>query len=359
MDRIYLAALQMTPGIGNARLKKIIAFFGNAEHVWLARRQDLLACKCLDETTCNKLLLLREKIDILNLAGKWEKQGIQLCRFTDPEYPVLLQTIYNPPALLYFRGQLPSSEKLIAIVGARRSSAYGNNAAQMLGSDLALANVYVVSGAARGIDTAAHRGALKKGKTIAVLGCGVDISYPPENSYLLDSIAQQGAVISEYPPGTTPHAAYFPARNRLISGLSKGVVVVEAAEKSGALITTEYALEEGRDVFAVPGSIFSNTSKGVNTLIKQGAKLIDRAADILEEYNWSSCEKNDRTASLNANEMAVINVLSYDNPLTIEEIVIKTNFSSSVVSYNLLQLELRGLVAEHCAHCYVRARGGI
>lgn len=359
MDRIYLAALQMTPGIGNSRLKKMIVFFGNAEHAWLARRQDLLACKCLDEITCNKLLLLREKIDILNLADKWEKQGIRLCRFTDPEYPVLLQAIYNPPALLYYRGQLPVSEKLIAIVGARRSSAYGNNAAQMIGSDLALADVYVVSGAARGIDTAAHKGALNKGRTIAVLGCGVDISYPPENSCLLSSIAQQGAVISEYPPGTPPHAAHFPVRNRIINGLSKGVVVIEAAEKSGALITTEYALEEGRDVFAVPGSIFSQTSKGVNTLIKQGAKLIDCAADVLEEYNWSSCEKNDTTASINANEMVVMSVLSYDNPLTIEEIVLKTNLTSSVVSYNLLQLELRGLVAEHCAHCYVRAKGGI
>jgi DNA processing protein len=359
MDRIYLAALQMTPGIGSVRLKKMIAFFGNAENAWLARRQDLLVCKCLDETTCNKLLLLREKIDILNLADKWEKQGIRLCRFTDPEYPVLLQAIYNPPVLLYYRGQLPVSEKLIAIVGARRSSAYGNNAAHMLGSDLALADVYVVSGAARGIDTAAHKGALNKGRTIAVLGCGVDISYPPENGGLLSCIAQQGAVISEYPPGTPPHAAHFPARNRLINGLSKGIVVVEAAEKSGALITTEYALEEGRDVFAVPGSIFSQTSKGVNTLIKQGAKLIDSAADVLEEYNWSYCEKNDHTASINANEMVVMSVLSYDNPLTIEEIVLKTNLTSSVVSYNLLQLELRGLVAEHCAHCYVRAKGGI
>jgi len=236
MDKIYLAALQMVPGIGNARIKSLIALFGSARQAWQANRRDLFLCQCLDEATCNNLLNLREKIDVQNLSVKWESIGIKMCALTDNDYPSQLRNIYNPPSVLYYRGQLPVTEKLLAIVGARRASAYGKNVAQLLGAELAAAGFWVVSGAARGIDTAAHRGALTRGYTIAVLGSGVDVSYPPENSKLLDSIAEQGAVISEYAPGTMPHSAFFPARNRIINGLSRGVVVVEAAEKSGALL---------------------------------------------------------------------------------------------------------------------------
>ncbi|MEG6585868.1 DNA-processing protein DprA [Dendrosporobacter sp. 1207_IL3150] len=358
MEKIFLAGLQMVPGIGNSRIKKLIDYFGSAQQAWQASKHDLLLCKNIDATICNNLILLREKIDILNLADKWFKQDIKLCHISERDYPGLLRNVYNPPDLFFYRGILPKSEKLIAIVGSRQSTAYGKNAANMLGRELAAADICVVSGAARGIDTAAHKGALTTGKTIAVLGCGVDISYPPENRYLLDQISDCGTVISEYAPGTTPHAAFFPARNRIISGLSAGVVVVEAAERSGALITTEHALDNGRDVFAIPGSIFSDASKGVHKLIKQGAKLIDSIDDILEEYNWA-CKQNAGELSLSKDETVIYNTLNFDNPLTVEEIVVKTNLTIPVISYILLQLELRGLVAEHCPQYYVRAIKGV
>lgn len=359
MDRIYLAALQMVPGIGNRRLKQLVAFFGGAEQAWQAPKRDLFSCKCLDQATYDKMLRLREKLDIAELAAKWQMQGIRLVRLTDPDYPALLKPIYDPPVLLYYRGQLPEGEDLIGIVGGRRASAYGKNAARMLGSELAAAGVCVVSGAARGIDTAAHQGALSKGKTIAVLGCGVDVSYPPENRDLLNRIAAHGAVISEYPPGTGPHPAFFPARNRIISGLSRGVVVIEAAERSGALITAECALDEGRDVFAVPGSIFSDTSQGGHNLIKQGAKLIDKTGDIVEEYPWLNDAKKTVQLDLQPDELAVYEQLSFDRPISLDEIVAATDLAVSAISYIVLQMELRGLVAEQGAQCYVRTKGGI
>ncbi len=358
MDRIYLAALQMISGIGNARIKSLIAYFVSARQAWQANRRDLFLCRCLDETVCNNLLLQREKIDVDNFMVQWEKQGIRVCLLTDPEYPELLRNIFNPPLLFYYRGVLPvTSQTMIAIVGARKASSYGKNTASMLAADLSAAGVWVVSGAARGIDTAAHQGALRQGYTIAVLGCGVDVNYPPENRKLLDNIVERGVVISEYAVGTMAHPAYFPARNRIINGLSRGVVVVEAAEKSGALITADFALEEGRDVFAVPGSIFSATSKGCHRLLKQGAKLVDSAEDILEEYNLSLKKKENISQILTQEEAAIYAVLTYDTPLSVEEIMMKANVSIAAATYILVQLELRGLAIEHSGKRYLRIAG--
>jgi DNA processing protein len=261
MNNIYIAALQMVPGIGNVRLRTLIRHFGSAEEAWKAAGRELFLCGCLDENLCNSLIKLRTGLDLVSIAIKWEKQGIRICNWEESTYPRSLYTTFNPPVLIYYRGTLPDTAESIAVVGSRKASAYGKNVAAMLAADLAIAGVWVISGAARGIDTAAHQGALSRGHTLAVLGCGVDIMYPPENSRLLAQIAEQGAVIAEYPPGTPPHAGHFPARNRIISGLARGVVVVEAAERSGALITADFALEEGRDVFAVPGSVFRKVAK--------------------------------------------------------------------------------------------------
>ena len=360
MDKIYLAALQMVAGIGSARLSSLISFFGSAELAWQASKRDLFLCRCLDETIYNKLLIHREKIDIYTLAGEWEKQGIYLCSLNEPEYPKLLLNTFNPPYVLYYRGILPTKELTIGIVGARHASPYGKNVAKMLAAELAEAGVWVVSGAARGIDTAAHQGALTTGYTMAVLGSGVDVAYPPENSKLLSQIVECGAVISEYPPGTMAHPGHFPARNRIINGLSLGIVVVEAAEKSGALITADFALEEGRDVFAVPGNIFSESSKGTHRLIKQGAKLIDSTVDILEEYNLGITSQKGPVIVLNTDEETVYEVLTFDTPVGIEEIVMKANLNSATVTYILLQLELRGLAIEHSGKRYLRiAKEGI
>lgn len=360
MEKYYLAALQMVGGIGSVSIHKLTDFFGSAEQAWQASRNDLSLCGGFHEKVCNNLIKHREKIDVHKLAADWDKKGIKICTLNEKEYPSLLRNIYNPPIILYYRGILPDSERLLAIVGARRASVYGKNTARMFAAELADQGFGVVSGGARGIDTAAHQGAITKGKTIAVMGSGVDIVYPQENRKLFDTITESGAVLSEYPPGTPAHPAFFPARNRLISGLSLGTLIVEAAEKSGALITADFALEQNRDVFAIPGSIFSELSKGSHQLIKQGAKLVQNVNDILEEYGFSPHEHQSEDNRLTNDETAVYSVLTHDSPISIDEIVMKTNLTSSIVTYILLQLELRGLVAGQSGQRYVRAaREGI
>jgi len=360
MDKLYLAGLLSIPNLGPAKARVLLKCFGSAQKVWTADYQDLKEAG-LDAVTCNNLLLHREKLDLNKLSNRWTELGIKLCSYNEPDYPILLRHIANPPLLLYYRGELYNSDKNIAIVGSRRASSYGKNVAQMLGSELAAAGFTVVSGAARGIDTAAHLGALTQGRTIAVLGSGVDVVYPPENAKLLNQIAAQGAVISEYPPGTAPHARHFPARNRIISGMSRGVVIVEAAEKSGALITADFALEQGRDVFAVPGSVFSPLSKGTHNLIKQGAKLVEKVSDILEEYGvnppvTAKCQDK----KLSADAVKIYQALSCEHPSSLEEIVGKTQLPLATVTYLLLELELLGLVNQIGRQRYLRiAREGI
>lgn len=356
MEKVHRAALKLVSGMTNSRIKTLVGFFGSACMAWKATRRDLFLCGAFDEAACNKFFAEREKIDIQKIARDWERRGINICMADEPHYPQLLGRIFDPPAVLFYRGRLPDTDKLIAVVGARRATVYGKNAATKLAGELAAAGMGVVSGGARGIDAAAHSGALEQGYTVAVLGCGVDVCYPRENARLLASVAEQGAVVSEYPPGMPPLAHQFPARNRIISGMARGVVVVEAAEKSGALITADFALEEGRDVYAVPGSIFSLTSKGTNRLIKQGAKLIDSAADVLEDHGLAPAAGGPR-ASLNADERKVINLLDFDTPLCIEELAVKTDLPAQFLTYILLQLELRGLVAEHGRQRYIRRPG--
>ncbi|MBQ1622586.1 MAG: DNA-processing protein DprA, partial [Selenomonas sp.] len=280
--------------------------------------------------------------------------------FGEAGYPESLAAIYQPPLVLYVRGSLPSDAEGLGIVGARRFSRYGEGIAEKLGEELAASGFCVVSGAARGIDSAAHRGALRTGCTVAVLGCGVDIAYPAENRRLLaDIVASGGAILSEYAPGTPPLPAFFPARNRIISGLSKGVIVVEAAERSGSLITAQLALDEGRDVFAVPGSIYSPTSQGCHRLIQQGAKLVTSVRDVLEEYGREPMPRAPRKrkdADLSGEERALYQVLSYEHPLSIDEIIASLKDGDPArLSFLLLGLELKGLVIENESHGYLRA----
>ena len=359
MKNIHLAILAMTPGIGNVKLRSLIEAYGSAEAVWQADRNQLIASGRLSETLCNNLVHTRENKDIDKLASRWEKTGVQIVSLWDDNYPQLLANTYNPPSLLYYRGTLPSHDKIVAVVGSRKATPYGRNVCQMLAAELAEAGVVIVSGAARGIDSCAHNGALERGITVAVLANGVDISYPPENAKLLARIAESGAVISEYPPGTPPQAGQFPARNRIINGLARGVLVIEAAERSGALITADFALEEGRDVFAVPGSVLSQASKGTHRLIKQGAKLVDCAQDIFDEYGWSDVHKQTGKIDVSHDEEVVLSLIPFDRPMTLDEIIGKTNFSVSTVTYIALQLELQGLVTQSGGQRYLRtAKGG-
>lgn len=352
MNNMCIAALQKIPGIGNVRIKTLLRCFGSALDVWRADKHDLLLSQCLDEKQCDQLLNLRKHVDLLELKDQWTKKGICTCSWDEPKYPRLLRDTFNPPVLLYYKGNLPTADDNIAIVGSRKASPYGKNSAALFAAELSAAGMCIVSGAARGIDTAAHQGALNAGRTIAVLGSGIDVAYPPENARLLSSIAEQGAIISEYPPGTPPHSGHFPARNRIISGLSRGVIVVEAAERSGSLITADFALEEGRDVFAVPGSIFSSGSKGTNRLIQQGAKLVTAAQDVIEEYSFLS-RKTVRNPVLSNEETILFNCLAYDVPRDVETLVLQSSLPLPTVTYLLLQMELRGLVIEHSEQRYV------
>jgi DNA processing protein len=353
MDNYYAAALQSVSGIGSAKIAAMIDYFGSAQQAWQAQKGDLFLCKILDGVTCNNLVVWREQLDVEKLRNDWDRKKIHLCSKRDQAYPVLLKNVYEAPYLLYYRGSLPAHSSLMALVGARRASAYGKNVAHMLAAQLAEAGYWVVSGAARGIDTASHVGALTRGATIAILGCGVDICYPRENERLLQQICEQGAVVSEYMPGTPPHPGFFPARNRIISGMARGVVVIEAAERSGALITADRALEEGRDVYAVPGSIFSKTSVGTHRLIQQGAKLVQGLKDILQEYEFTLPHR-EKQEQLDADEQQIYHLLSYDTPVMLEELAIKTSLTLSSITYIILQLELRGLVVQHGSQSYVR-----
>lgn len=353
MDQYYRAALRQIPGLGPARIQKLCDYFGSAQQAWMAPKGDLFLCKIISNSVVQELLKRRDQGYDEKLIQYCADHEIKVMAINDPDYPEQLKTIYDPPDLLFCSGQIPKATLNLAIVGARNASVYGKNAAAKLANELTKAGILVVSGAARGIDTAAHLGALEQGQTIAVLGCGIDQVYPPENKVLFEKIRQSGALISEYPPGTLPHAAYFPARNRIIAGLSSGVLVVEAAEKSGSLITAEVALNEGRDVFAIPGSIFSKLSRGTHYLIQQGAKLVKDVEDILEEYEIITA-RNETKSILTEAEQKICDLLSYEKPTSVEELIGKLQLRPADVTYILLQLELNGWIVPH-QQGYVRS----
>lgn len=357
MEKWFLAGLQSVPGLGSAKIRALLSFFGTAESAWKANEKQLQECNLLRRSDCEALIAFRKKeFHIEMLAENLEKHHIGLCSYWEAEYPAKLKEIFQPPLIFYYRGQLRFPSRNLALVGARKASPYGKNVAEQLSREIAAAQIGVVSGAARGIDTAAHRGALAvNGWTAAVLGCGIDVVYPPENRRLLEEISASGVVISEYAPGTPPNACHFPARNRIISALSDGVVVVEAALKSGALITAEFALDQGRDVFAVPGSIYAENSKGCHRLIRQGAKLIESPADLLEEYNVQYQAVQTKIPELSAEEERVYRVLQDEEALSLDEIILKVRSDVAYVAFILLQLKLRGLVREDTPHSYVRA----
>lgn len=366
MEKFFLAVLQGIDGLGGIRIRRLTDYFGSAGQVWKAAEGDIGAAGILDDRVLENLLCARrERPDWPDrLQEECSRKGISLCARDEEVYPVLLKEIHNPPAVLFYRGTLAGARPRLAMVGSRRVSAYGRNVAESLGRALAGHGFAVVSGAAAGVDTCSHRGALAKGVTEAVLGCGVDVAYPPGNKRLLDEIAEKGAVISEYLPGTKPLAANFPARNRIISGMSLGTVVVEAAKRSGSLITAEMAVSEGRDVFAVPGSIFSPVSMGCNRLIQQGAKLVIDSHDIIEEYpefvkkrgkQKNNDEKNKTHAIITKTEEEILRVLSYDDPLSIDEVIYRLHGGDVAnAAFVLLQLEFKGLVRSDDLHRYVR-----
>jgi len=276
-----------------------------------------------------------------------ENFPINTLNIEDKNYPQILKKIFNPPKVLYWRGKLLNNETCFAIVGTRRCSSYGKEIAFSIAQDLTEAGLIIVSGMARGIDTFSHKGVLEESKrTIAVLGTGLDEKsvYPKENLKLARKILENGgALVSEYPPGTPGLKQNFPERNRIISGMSIGVLVVEAKQKSGALITAEWAKKQGRKIFAVPGSIHSLNSRGCHFLIKQGAKLVDSANDILKELNLPKIKKRKEITPINKEESLILEILKIES-LHIDKIIEKTNLNPSIISATLAIMEIKGKV---------------
>jgi DNA processing protein len=358
-------ALGRIKGLGGVTFKKIAAHFGDAAKVFSATRAELENVEGLDRDVVDRLLGFTEWHQIDEDLRRILQESIRLITFNDPSYPARLRMIADPPPALYIKGDLHADdEKAVAVVGSRSASDYGRRVARELCRGLAVCGFTVVSGMARGIDGEAHEAALDAGgRTIAVLGSGVDRPYPPEHERLYNRIGGQGAVISELPMRTPPMAFNFPARNRLISGLSLGVVVVEATEKSGSLITASLALEQGREVFAVPGEVGASRTRGTHRLIRQGAKLVETVQDIVEEiapqlapHPGKSTAANERTLPERATaEARTIFALIGQRSLHVDEVIERSGFTAAKVSETLLQLELEGYLKQFPGNRYTAA----
>ncbi|HHY36441.1 MAG TPA: DNA-protecting protein DprA [Firmicutes bacterium] len=354
-ERLYWWALSLAPGIGARRFFKLLEEFGSAQNVWACKPADL--GPFLPARVREEFAAFRASFDPEPRLKALRERGITLLTLLDAEYPENLRDIADPPPVLYVLGKLePRDSRSIAVVGSRRATPYGRTTAERFGRELAELGFTVVSGMARGIDTCAHRGCLAAGgRTIAVLGCGLDYVYPPENRKLMARIAREGAVITEFPLGTPPEAGHFPTRNRIISGLSLGVVVVEAAATSGSLITVDWALEQGREVFAVSGNINSPYSRGTNFLISQGARLVQGARDIAAELRVpvEKAGGQKETIALSREEKRVLAVFR-DRHLHIDEIIRATRLAPQQVISILLMLELKGCVQQLPGKLFVR-----
>ncbi|HLF01434.1 MAG TPA: DNA-processing protein DprA [Anaerolineales bacterium] len=365
-DRRFWIGFNKVRGIGPAKVRALIDHFGDLATAWNGSRTQLVEAG-LDRRAIESLEAARDGIDLEQLTADVEAAGFKALCWDDADYPRRLREIDNPPPVLFLRGALTEADDwAVAIVGTRRATLYGKEAARELAAALASAGVTIVSGFARGIDAAAHVAALEAGgRTIAVLGSGLDKLYPPEHATLGERILATeagGALVSDYPLGTPPDAANFPPRNRIISGLSLGTIVVEAGEDSGALITAEFAMEQGREVFAVPGNIFNRSSRGPNKLIQQGAKIVLSAEDVLEELNLKMAAQHaEARAQLplfdgaDETEKSLLTHLSAE-PLHADELSVLTSLPIATVSSALAMMELKGMARQVGGMLYVVAR---
>ena len=352
-------ALRQVSGIGNVLYKRLIDALKTPDAVFEAEEKALETIEGISEAVIKEIRSFDTFSAIDRELEQIEKQEVSLLTLNDSSYPPLLSAIYDPPPILYVKGNWDKARSYpIAVVGARKTTPYGKKATERLCHGLSEQGVTIVSGFARGIDGIAHRSALSGGgKTLAVLGCGIDIVYPPEHKRLFEEITEQGAIFSEFSMGTPPVAHNFPKRNRIISGLSLGCVVVEATLKSGSLITARLALEQGREVFAVPGPIFSNSSAGPHQLIASGAKLVQNAADILDEILPQLKPRIPVSEAvppvLKGEEAHLYQALSFE-PKHIEILIQESEKSAASVSGLLLGLELKGIVRQMAGQYYVK-----
>jgi len=366
-DLTTWVALKSVEGVGSVAFRNLLAAHGTPRRVFEASLPVLEQTAGLNHRTARNIKDFRGWEQARAEIARAEREGVSIVTSGDPAYPERLRRIYDYPPLLYIKGTLRADDIPVAVVGSRNASPYGRYVTERLCRELAYRGVTVVSGLARGIDTCAHRGALSgRGRTIAVMGCGIDVIYPPDNRKLHGEIIAGGAVVTEFPFGTEPDRPHFPARNRIISGLSLGVLIVEAGEKSGSLITAQCALDQGREVFAVPGSIDLPGSRGTNKLLRQGAKLVESAEDILEEIlpqlelppdaqkkvepgpgsipaphapPASGCE------ALTERESRLLSFIT-EKPLDADTIINRSGLAAAEVLAVLLSLELKGCVLQ-------------
>lgn len=357
-----LIQLLAVPGIGPARVRALVGHFKSGAAVLQATQNELCRVPGIDQALAQSLLESRNPEFAQQQLALMQRGQYTIVTFWDEAYPARLKQISDAPVLLHVQGSLRSvAHNVIAIVGTRSPTTYGRIATEKIVAGLVARGITIVSGLARGIDTIAHRTVLQNGgRTVAVLGSGLDVVYPTENLGLLEAIVGSGAAISEFPFGTKPDATNFPRRNRIISGLSLGVVVIEAGRESGALITANFALEQGREVFALPGNIFSAKSAGPHQLIREGARLVESAEEIVEELQGQLdlfagvADEHLLPPDLQESDAAVFNLLSHE-PLHIDILTRKLARSSAQVMAILLDLELRGLIKQLPGKFFVRA----
>ena len=358
----YWVALSQVKGLGAVRFRKLEKRFQDLELAWTAGRRDLRNAG-LEDAVVSALVEARDRLSPDDEMARLEKEGVQALTWQDPAYPPRLKQIDDPPPVLYVKGELlPEDERAVAVVGTRNPTSYGREAASAIAGDLARSGITIVSGLALGVDTVAHRAALtQEGRTVAVVANGLDITYPRDNAGLARQITEQGTVVSEYPLGTRPDPRGFPRRNRLISGMSLGALVVEAGEKSGARWTVYHALEQNREVFCVPGNIFSPASRLTNRLIQDGAKLVSSHKDILEELNLTVVTRqiemrlaeNLPPSPDAGGEADLLRCLDHE-PTHIDDIGRNASMPIATVGSLLTMLELKGLVKQVGAMHYVR-----
>ncbi|UCD09539.1 MAG: DNA-processing protein DprA [Dehalococcoidales bacterium] len=358
-DIKYWVGFSLISGIGRVKFGLLENYFESMEAAWQASPSELRKAG-LDSGSITSITDNRESISLDSEMEKLERLSVSVFTYKDDSYPTRLKEIYDYPPVIYVRGEiLPEDEWCLSVVGTRGTTVYGRQVTEEITADLARNRITIVSGLARGIDSIAHRAALEVGgRTIAIFACGLDTVYPAENADLARRIIQNGAIISEYPLGTKPRSDFFPRRNRIMSGMALGVLVVEAGESSGAIITANIALEQNREVFAVPGSILSTASKGTNRLIQEGAKLVRDYTDILEELNLTAVARQIEMKELlpeSDTEAVLIKQLGAE-PVHIDEVCRSSGLPVSTVSSTLAMMELKGMVKQVGAMHYSLAR---